>query len=140
MAPADAGHPDASLVYVRQVDSDSKLATTISITEHLLTNVKVDLEAAADRYTAYLKSRVGGLHMTRSDYISYTPPLEYGQEFEFVLEQGDSVYLMRICISLPLAHPSTLIEEIVFTTPKEMVGETKRELVKFLESLEVRSG
>lgn len=143
VAPAAAGQPDASVVYMRQADYAGGLVTNISVTEHLLTVPTVDLEEASDRYADYLRTRVHALKMIRSDYISRTAPVEYGQEFEFLLDLG-SVLLpacqTRICIALPLTYASTLIEEIVFTTPQEKARETNVEFVRFLESLNVVGG
>ncbi|BAX96086.1 hypothetical protein MSTE_00751 [Mycobacteroides stephanolepidis] len=141
--PTDAGQPHASVAYVRQADCGGGLVTNISVTEHLLTVPAVDMEEASDRYADYLRSRVHALKMIRSDYISRTAPVEYGQEFEFLLDLGAvllPVCQTRICIALPLTYASTLIEEIVFTTPQGKARETNVEFVKFLESLNVIGG
>ena len=140
MVPADVGYPEASVVYLRQADQGSRLVTNISVTEHLLMIDSVDLETAGGRYVDHLRSRVHNLRVTRSDYISFTAPLEFGQQFEFVLELDDvllPVHQSRICIALPLTYSSTLIEEIVFTTAQEKSRDTNGEFVKFLESLEI---
>ena len=134
IAPQEAGEGGASVVWVRDVERHSELASTITVLERMV-SATADLEQLADDLVAIWRGDSTELTITRSEHISVGT---YGMDVEYAT--ADVQALLRktyLSMAIPSTEGSYLLE-FVLDTPFYQHTITGTEFISFIKSISVQ--